>query len=229
MNSQLIEIASWRIVSELQRRYPDKFKIIETHPGGGQYDCLSLHDMNRRHIADFNRQGRLHIFERFDKKFLPEPWDIWTDMFQTYDQKRILDTVSNMLGLPIPAKLPISTPTTLVYRFISEFLTHGAFGIHKLMCRNGYMDTSYDSCVSSDFKKFPEAQRRLAVILESDLQYDSAYRFWFLYRDKNPILCLETTGRVWTQKGNSFDLMDIYSLKRSIWHVISCVAGDVLP
>jgi hypothetical protein len=24
------------------RRYPDHFTVIEMHPGGGQYDCLSL-------------------------------------------------------------------------------------------------------------------------------------------------------------------------------------------
>ncbi len=44
VNQQLVEIASWRIVSELIRRHPEKFTVIETHPGGVQYDCLTLYD-----------------------------------------------------------------------------------------------------------------------------------------------------------------------------------------
>ncbi len=31
MNPQWIEIASWRIVSELHRRYPDLFNMRERH------------------------------------------------------------------------------------------------------------------------------------------------------------------------------------------------------
>ena len=57
-NKQLIEIASWRIVSELYRRHPGKFKIIETHPGGGQYDCLSLQAENQD-IADITELDKL--------------------------------------------------------------------------------------------------------------------------------------------------------------------------
>ena len=40
----ILEAASWRLTAELVRRYPDRFSVIETHPGGGQYDCITLID-----------------------------------------------------------------------------------------------------------------------------------------------------------------------------------------
>lgn len=37
----ILEAASWRLTAELVRRYPNRFSVIETHPGGGQYNCKS--------------------------------------------------------------------------------------------------------------------------------------------------------------------------------------------
>jgi len=72
MNRQLVEIASWRIVSELMRRYPRKFHVIETHPCSGQYDCLALYTPDGTHVADFNRGGRFRIVRSCLRK-----WDAW--------------------------------------------------------------------------------------------------------------------------------------------------------
>ena len=41
LSRQLLEAASWRVVAELVRRHPT-IRVIETHPGGDQYDCLQL-------------------------------------------------------------------------------------------------------------------------------------------------------------------------------------------
>ena len=38
----LTELASWTLATEVMRRAPELLRIIETHPGGGQYDCLSM-------------------------------------------------------------------------------------------------------------------------------------------------------------------------------------------
>ena len=68
---RLCKIASWRLVGELHRRVPGAFNVYETHPGGGMYDCLSLYDRNAEHIADFNRGGSLHFFNRLDGRTSP--------------------------------------------------------------------------------------------------------------------------------------------------------------
>ena len=33
---------AWWIAAEMIRRHPDEVRVIENHPGGGQYDCLTL-------------------------------------------------------------------------------------------------------------------------------------------------------------------------------------------
>jgi hypothetical protein len=38
----LIELASWTLATEMICRAPKLLYIMETHPGGGQYDCLSI-------------------------------------------------------------------------------------------------------------------------------------------------------------------------------------------
>jgi hypothetical protein len=230
MNSQVIEIASWRVVSELHRRYPTKFTVIETHPCSGQYDCLSLFDAEQRHIADFNRKGRLHVFNTFDQSQPPESFDIWSEILSINDVKETLDKISTMLRLSIPPKLPPSTPTTLAYRFIAEFLTHSAFGIHRWECRNGVFDTSgYGSGVASAFEHFAKAQMRLRIKLPNDVLGEPAYRFWFIYKNKTPVLCFETNGTVWNRNGTEFKLADLYSNKHLIWDVVMEIAGDLLP
>ena len=231
MNRQLIEIASWRIVSELYRRYPGRFRIIETHPGGGMYDCLSLYDTNLVHIANLNRAGRFHVFHRFDDSdTMPEPFD-WKEMADVNDPKDTVDRMSTMLGLPIPVHLPADTSETLVYRFIAHFLTHSAFGREVWECRNGFCDTSgYGGGIVEDFDAFPEAKKRLKINLPDDINGEPAYRYWFLRRNGTAVLCLERSGTVWLRDGKHFDLVSLYKREEQhLWQMIISIAGQVLP
>lgn len=231
MNRQLVEIASWKIVSELTRRYPGKFTVLETHPGGGQYDCLSLYDKKQEHIASFNRAGRFHVFASFDGIKQREPYEIWPAMNEEYDQKTVLDKVSDDLGLPIPAKLPAAVPATLVYRFIAAFLSHAVFGIPQWCCVNGVLDSSgYGGGIRRPFfEQFSQAHGRLEIHETADLYKQPAYRFWFICKEDKPLLCLETNGVVWTAKGKTHNVMELYAAKRRIWPVVLEVAGDLLP
>jgi hypothetical protein len=230
MNSQLIEIASWRLVSELHRRHPTKFTVIETHPCSGQYDCLSLFDTKQTHLGDFNRKGRLHVFNQFDHNQAPEPFDIWREIFSEQSVKKTLDKISSMLGMSIPSKLAPSTASTLVYRFIAEFLTHSTFGVHQWECRNGFIDTSgYGGGVAAAFEGFAKAQARLRLTLPTDVLGNPAYRFWFIYKNKIPVLCIETNGTVWDENDAEFTLADLYASKHSLSQVVMEIAGDLIP
>src|SRR5688572_26362687 len=41
MTARWRSLAGWRLMAELARRNPDRW-LVETHPGGGQYDCLEF-------------------------------------------------------------------------------------------------------------------------------------------------------------------------------------------
>jgi hypothetical protein len=230
---QLREIASWRIATEVVRQFPGTLRLYETHPGGGQYDCLSLHDHRGLHLADFNRHGRFHVFHKPNGESRnPEPWDIWRAMAETNDMKSILKQVDEMIGFTKPAKLPKSTPRTIVYRFIASFLSHAAFTPWQWRVVSGMCDTSgYGGGVHRDyFAKFPGTKTRLETPEKGDPLHQPAYRFWFLVEDDKPRLCLEDTGRAWKLGGKqSINLSTLYAKTRRIWPIVHQVAGDLLP
>src|SRR4051794_35374654 len=66
---RFILMQSWWLASRLVRRHPE-LKLIETHPGGGQYDCLTLRkDQGTR--VDINRVGSIHVFSESDHLTVP--------------------------------------------------------------------------------------------------------------------------------------------------------------
>lgn len=62
-----LELATWQILREFDERFDHPFQIFETHPGGGQYDCITLFNIERlprspADRVDLNRDGRIHVF-----------------------------------------------------------------------------------------------------------------------------------------------------------------------
>jgi hypothetical protein len=236
MNRQIIEIISWRIISEFMRRYAGKFTVIETHPCSGQYDCLSIYDYSQRHILDLNRGGSLHIWSKVNenKKANGGPIDsypdIWKDFVFEPNPKEILDLICRKAGLNCNITLPPSTPEILSYRFISGFMNQTVFGMDQWECRNGYYDSSgYGTGIINDFDLFPPAKERLRVSEQRDILNIPAYRFWFIQKKGKSKLCLETNGTVWNKKGKAHDLFHLYQKNRRISGVVYEVAKDLLP
>ncbi len=237
-SNELIEVLSWKIVCEFMRCFPGKFKIIETHPGGGQYDCLSIVDGKDTEIACFNRSGSLTVFQKCDPLTYraidssSPPMDIWKS-FLTVDRS-IKDHLSYLLGLlnlKLPKPRPPSTPEILVYRLISGVLNYALYSGIRWACRNGFFDSSGEECeVETEyFADFNEAKERLRINLPHDVLGNAGYRFWFLLKNNEPIVCLETSGTLWTKGGESFQLHDIYKNERRIWSLINHTVGNILP
>lgn len=219
MNPQLVEIASWHIISEFQHRYPNKFKVIETHPGGGQYDCLSLYDVQQKElVADLNRRGSFHASN--GKRIT----DIWQKTINTSNLEPVLEEIRQMLGLPEIKAIPLYTPTTIVYEFIAVFLANKTLQSDGWECRNGNYDTSGDGGgVVRDFEDFPKAQEQLKIKLDDDILRQPAYRFWFIRKNDKPLLCLETSGFLWTKDSTqTYDLMNLYVQNlKAFWHLLN--------
>jgi len=245
---QLVEAASWRLAAELMRRNPTRLRLTESHPGGGQYDCLSLSE--RKHAnptgleavanLDLNRSGRAHVHARFDGAPLrpadeggsgPISFEVWPAMIAAEDPREVVRAVATQAGLPLGTKVPPSTPEVLTVRFIAAFLSHAVFGRRRWECRNGCLDTSgYNAGMRNDlFAPFPDAQRDAEQTRPDDLFGIGAYRYWFLVSEEAEV-CLSSDGVAWRPDGRRFDLGEIYEAEgRRIWPLISAVAGDLLP
>lgn len=230
MNSgrQLKEILSWRLATELWRRYPDRFFLIETHPGGGQYDCLSLIEMEEglSSVLSINREGSLHLtYGR-----TPGVWPDWSERMAT-DPGFFLDELSDCLGMDVPQPLPQSSPSTIAFRFICEFLTHATGRLNHWECRNGFLDTSGWACGRHDdwFDCFPALKNpdHPKRMIHGELDPDCCY--WFLLKDMLPRLCIDIGGGLYNPEGETYDLVAIYSRHKRIWPVIAETAIQLLP
>lgn len=224
----LAETLSWRLVTELWRRFPDRFHLVETHPGGGQHDCLCLlgRDPGFGPRLSVNRSGGVlvHASSRH--------WSDWRDRLLGPGGREFLDEVTRALGLNAPASLPPSTATAVVYRFVAEFLTHSVGRREIWECRNGVLDSSglEGTAVRRDwFTLFPAAPVAAAPPRGEAILGEPAYHYWFLLRDGEPRLCLSTDGTAYTAAGAGHNLSPLYADMRSVWAVISDVAADLLP
>ena len=228
---QLVEAASWRLVAEILRRHP-KTRVLESHPGGGQYDCLDLllsNDPTAPHpCISLNRAGSVHFFLACG---IHRSWeDFWVEYLGAPDPKEIIGRVCDGASLPRAHKLPPTTGPVLVFRFIAAFIGHAVLGRETWECRNGFSDSS-DGCArrSDWFELFPGASNRSEVHLPTDISGEPARRFWFVCRDGSPRLCLEATGLAWDHEGTEYDLMRLYRKGNRLWPVVSFVARDLLP
>lgn len=137
-SSQLIEALSWKLVSELHRRHPDRFTVIETHPRGGQYDCLTLWVSNET-VADLNREGGFHVFSGGQSIPSQELWPIALTEGGIAD---VLNLMSEACRFPVPAPLPPTGLETLVYRVMAGVSAALVFEKDPWEWRNGQMDSS---------------------------------------------------------------------------------------
>lgn len=237
---KLIETMSWRIASTLARRHPERLRLVETHPGGGTYDCLSLYERVDHDHGDLylNRGGSATVLRMFDGTSGPghmSQWrTIWAEAAVADDLRLVVKELERLCGLPSVRKLPMSTAEVLTFRLVSAFLTANAFSSAEWECRMGYADTSgpLGSGVRREFfEPFPELRKRFSIQEPKDFLDEPAYRFWFLLRDSEPQVGFEAiTGLVETVEGDSYDLMSIYkSSGRRIWPLVMKVAGNLLP
>ena len=234
-NHPLLEVLSWRLVTETARRAPSRLRIYEMHPGGGQYDCLALYTIDQELIAYLNRCGRFTPWATLrDKGVAPESaeaWDIWREVRNDHKPVELVDGICKRIGLAVPAKLPSSTAPILVYRFIAEFLSWTVCQPQNWECRSGFLDSSgWGGGVREQlFETFDEARTRLECREKYDLSENPAYRFWFILREGEPVLCLETTGIVWNLNGESMELLRAYRKEKRLWPLIYQMAGNLLP
>jgi hypothetical protein len=233
-SGQIIEAASWRLTAEIVRRYPGRFAVIETHPGGGQYDCISLIDQDEKsnlRCIDLNRVGGVWVHKRDGSHWA---WrGSWLEMLAVENPMPLLDRLCQRSGLQSMGHLPSSTRTVVTYRVIAAFLTNAVFGRVKYECRNGCLDSSggFGGGPREEyFEHFPAARTRLKVHETYDVLAEPAYRFWFLLKGDKPRVAIEAArGLAWDSEGRTTDLYAVYSAHHKIWPAVLKVAGHLMP
>jgi hypothetical protein len=220
---------SWWIASEIVRRNP-KLLLIETHPGGGQYDCLSLIQRTAAGtdtLIDLNRAGSLHVHG--SASYMPITW---AGAFAARGGHDIVHALEKAAGLTPAAKAPPTGPRVLTYRLIARILASLVDDRHQWDARNGQLDSSGMDATNDhrpELLRFPSVVEALRDKRPDDLFGRPAYRFWTLLRDADPVAVLDTDGRLHLQDRPPIEVPPLYRRSRSLTTVIGEAMGHILP
>ena len=230
---KLQQVVTWRIVTELLRRYDDNGRLLvwQLHPGGGQYDCLSIFlckggqtteqdAISNGHICDFNMAGgRFHLFNSVatacanEKKQMNESYDYMRAYLAAGDSKEVVDTIALKIGFPLNAKSSTTTPRILAFRLLAELLERFAFKREQLEICNAWHDSSgYEgSFVRQELLALPHLADRLGKLRGGWLEHALvATKYWLIYYDA----CMsESDGR------KLIGIMDCEAAKLHCWPV----------
>lgn len=158
LRRSFVAAVAWRVAAELVRRHDLKFglRVIETHPGGGQYDCISL-TMARAgaahvvHLAAFNLgSGRVTVFHPIGSDGSAQQWrsDFFAEFALRQDEPRaVVDRVEALIGLPRAKKLPPASVGARCARLLAGVMEIEAFAREPLRSECGWLDSSgMDGC-----------------------------------------------------------------------------------
>jgi hypothetical protein len=177
---------SWWLASELARRHPELL-LIETHPGGGQYDCLSLVASGKT-LIDINREGRIHVH---DGSAEPIPL---TGLFSDDDPHAVVKEVEQVARLAGPEPTPGSTPRVLSWRVAAQCLVCTLNAKQAFDVRNECEDGSYSVGPRGSLERFPLALERAREHRPDDLLDEPLYRYWAVLRDSEAVAILDNDG-----------------------------------
>ena len=226
----VINALAWWLASELIRRHPKELRVIETHPGGGMYDCLTLVSRDRGlTLVQLNRTGRIQIryTDRSDhnREFYAE----WLALLRLGRKRKLfIKSIEEALNLPTRSNALPTHQHSVGVRLIANLAGRIAFSNKTWDLRNMMADTSgvgggpHDKWMAS----FPQLD---LPRLQTDLLSSPHYRYWCLLDfKKEPMLCIDVDrGLAWRSLTGRYDLMDLYSSNRSIDFLVQQVAPSL--
>ena len=215
MNSTVTEAISWRLASELCRRHPKTTRILITHPGGGQYNCLTIvNSQGGIGVIQLNRSGTIQVHQKFDTD-RPSDWRAteWSEYLAS-DPLEFLKQLEISSGLNPPRDVPTSVPRTLTYRVLAALTATAIMTVRPLEVKSGFIDTSGDGDgPNGALEQFDAIPEKLLRLRPTDLNGEPGYRFWILTRAGVPILVIEEeTATGWVQhRKTAIDLKKVFT------------------
>ena len=136
------EVWTWRLVAELTKVLPVR-AVLETHPGGGQYDTVELHCQGPGTVGSsagfrvaVNRPGRVHVRQQ-DGRVVAR--DLLTDLDHGLPVRDAAGWVAEVAGDTAQADLVVQHSAGLMSGLLSAA---AGTGTGRWEWRSGYLDSS---------------------------------------------------------------------------------------
>lgn len=227
LDRQQIEVASWRLASDLLRRHPDEARLIRGHPGGGQYDLLWLLGVDSPVDVRLNREGTIQVWGCVSGSsgadWRPASWaDYLAD-----DRLEFVRRLEQAVGWDSPARSRPATETTLTYRVIAGLLEVTVAARRRVEVHQGFIDTSGEGGGHNPILDAFDLPDESLAPRDGDLYGQAGYRFWVVAVDGLPMAAFEqTTAAVFSCHGNRpSNLMSRY---RASGNSLNAVLRDVI-
>lgn len=228
---------AWWIAAEMIRRHPDELRVIESHPGGGQYDCVSLYRRGSEDalVAHMNLEGHITPASWFADPRDPGNAEVadarfnWLEVLAAEDRRRyVIEALEGACGLASPHRTPSTVTKSIGPRLIARFASAAAFTSRTWHIRNAVHDSSgawwgVNAWVHDITGPGFEA-------VEGDLHGNPGYRYWFVLDAECAAAAVVDVDRgvAWRRDrpAVAHELMDLYASYRSRIDRVMC---DVLP
>jgi len=204
--SPLVEALSWGLASRLVRRHPT-LRIVEEHPGGGQYDCLTIvgrgeGDFETIHL---NRVGSAFVWSQGSS--WRWAWrGIWNELATSSDFRFGVELLEHHTGLARVDSTPPAEHHTVAYRLIAAALLAN-LGAQTWRASFDFGGETWTGLPVPSWVPRPD-------------------RSWLLHRDRQPVLAIDCdTGVAVRSDGRRFDLMAVYEVDRRISALMPVVLG----
>lgn len=156
----ILNAASWRLAAELVAGIPTA-RITETHPGGGQYDCLTImtsgHQGELVHL-DVNRNGSLHVHEAPQRTEGIPSERLWARATRPGGAEQLAAELLAATGLiKQAARARNRSAARLTYQVIAHTLTARSLDKAEWDCRSVNDESEGRQAIRADLRPEPGA------------------------------------------------------------------------
>lgn len=214
-----LEASSWQLATNIAQTIPDA-RIYHTHPGGGQYDCLTIRAPELE--VQINRSGSVRLSRRRGTHAELSYLSWQPKLLCGSDPRRMAEELCDAAGMPWPIPRPASRPHTFTYRLISEVLQQQLRGPHYWYATTQFLDSS--GPMDDGPMRRPPSAEMLAI---------PGNRVWLLCRNERAfrwegeqVVAWLWDGWAWTSNGERRDLYAMYRSGAALPELASLVVGE---
>lgn len=210
----LINAYSWWLAAELVQRNP-YFIIRETHPGGGQYDCLTVRDGREANDAppllEINRTGSIRAFRRDSAGGVHGHTFTWAEVLAAEYLYRLVDEIELIIGMNPDEEWP-ATPRSRAYLLLAETLMSQVHEDAIWDVRSEVDDDPFEDYLNGYIQQFPsvvdQPRPEQEAFAAGYSQLKPPERYWAILRNQEPVLIVSAEGVAFT-KHRSLQLSEL--------------------